>query len=122
MGGSFLLDSPVDLEEMARRLELARERAGLTVSQLSFRSEVDVTLLRKYLAGRTEPGATRLARIAKALNVSADWLLQTTDDPAVTEPWDGKTERRANPPISGGAPTGGLPVPKPPARKRRRTA
>ena len=118
-----LFDVAVDLEEMGRRMESARETAGLTVSQLSFRTEIGETLVRRYLRGETEPGATRLARIAKVLAVNADWLLQNTDNPQpVSDLWDGKSERRANPPASGGAPFEELDTPAVKQPRRRRSA
>lgn len=122
MSTTNLFDAAVDLEEMGRRMTGALEASGLSVSQLSFRTEIQESSLRRYLKGETEPGATRLAKIAKILGVNADWLLQNTDNPApVPDVWiDGKSpERRANPPASGGAPADELPVPKKrPGRRR----
>lgn len=122
MSPTNLFDAAVDLEEMGRRMERAREDAGMSVSQLSFRTEIGETLVRRYLKGETEPGATRLAKISRVLGVNADWLLQNTDNPApVPDVWvKGKSpERRASPPASGGAPTDELPVPKKrPGRRR----
>jgi hypothetical protein len=120
-----LLDVRVDLEEMGRRIDRAREDAGLTVSQLSFRSEVNESLLRKYLHGENEPGAAKIARIARALDVNADWLLQNTDNPApVPDVWvPGKTpERRASSPGGGGPPEVSVDPPKRNNRGRRRSA
>ena len=125
MSPTNLFDVAVDLEEMGRRMESARETAGLTVSQLSFRTEIGETLVRRYLRGETEPGATRLAKIAKVLGVNADWLLQNTDNPQpVPDVWiEGKSpERRANPPASGGAPFEELDTPAVKQPRRRRSA
>jgi hypothetical protein len=125
MATANLLYGAVDLEEMGRRIDRAREDAGLTVSQLSFRSEVNESLLRKYLKGENEPGAAKLGRIARALDVNADWLLQNTDNPApVLDVWvPGKTaDRRASSPGGGGPPSSSVDPPKPNRRSRRRTA
>lgn len=119
MGQATMFDVRVDLEEMGRRLEMAREKTGLSVQGLSFETKIGESLLRRYLRGETEPGASRLAKLADKLGVSSDWLIQNTDDPNPVTRWDGKTERRASPPISGGAPTEELPVPqKRPGRRR----
>jgi hypothetical protein len=125
MATANLLYGAVDLEEMGRRIDRAREDAGLTVSQLSFRSEVNESLLRKYLKGENEPGAAKLGRIARALDVNADWLLQNTDNPApVPDVWvPGKTaDRRASSPGGGGPPEVSIDPPKPNRRSRRRIA
>jgi hypothetical protein len=126
MATANLLYGAVDLGEMGRRIDRAREDAGLTVSQLSFRSEVNESLLRKYLKGENEPGAAKLGRIARALDVNADWLLQNTDNPApVLDVWvPGETpDRRASSPSGGGGPpSSSVDPPKPNRRGRRRTA
>jgi transcriptional regulator with XRE-family HTH domain len=116
-----LLDVPVDLAEMGRRIDLARKNAGLSVAKLSYATEIDAGLLRRYMRGATEPGAVRLAKIADALGVNSDWLLQNTENPLpVPDRWDGQTERRSSPPpASGGAPTSELRVPGKRTRRRR---
>jgi transcriptional regulator with XRE-family HTH domain len=120
MGGATMFAVGVDLEEMGRRMDKARADAGMSVFQLVVAAEINETQIRKYLKGQTEPGATKLARIAEVLGVSADWLLQNTDNPGpASGRWDGRTERRASPPTSGGSSPGDLPVPrKRPARRR----
>jgi transcriptional regulator with XRE-family HTH domain len=120
MGGTRMFAVHVDLEEMGRRIDKARADAGMSVFQLVVASEINETQIRKYLKGQTEPGATKLARLAEVLGVSADWLLQNTDDPSPAPgSWGpGDPDRRANPPTSGGSPTGELPVPRRPRRRR----
>ena len=121
-----LLDVAVDLEEMGRRIDRAREQAGLTVSKLSFATEIDDGMIRRYIRGETEPGATKLARLAEVLNVNTDWLLQNTENPApVPDVWvPGKSvERRASSPTGGGGPPkGAVDPPKRTRQRRRRTA
>jgi transcriptional regulator with XRE-family HTH domain len=116
-----LLDVPVDLAEMGRRIDLARKNAGLSVAKLSYATEIDAGLLRRYMRGATEPGAVRLAKIADALGVNSDWLLQNTENPnPVPDLWkDGDPDRRANPPGSGGSPFEELDVPRKRPRRRR---
>jgi hypothetical protein len=100
-----LFATPVDLEEMGRRMTAAMAAADMDLMDLITATRINESLLRRYLKGATEPGARRVALIAKALGVNADWLLQITDNPEpVPDKWDEKTERRANPPASGGAP------------------
>jgi hypothetical protein len=120
MGEANLLGVDVDLEEMGRRLTRARHEAGMTVFELAIATTINESLLRRYLSGKTEPGAKRLARLAEVLQVSADWLIQNTDNPAPAPVrWDGMTERRSNPPTGGGAPLEAMDVPrKRPGRRR----
>ncbi len=124
MGAANLFDVAVDLEEMGRRMDAAREQAGLTVFELAVKTVIGESLLRRYLRGDTEPGAKRLARIAKELGVSSDWLLQNTDNPQPAgDVWKkGKSpERRANPPTSGGAPFEEMDVPPRQKPRKRHT-
>jgi transcriptional regulator with XRE-family HTH domain len=57
------------------RLVALRKQHGLTQQALADRAEIHVTLLRRYEAGKTEPGFDTLRRLALALNVSSDRLL-----------------------------------------------
>jgi transcriptional regulator with XRE-family HTH domain len=121
MGEANLLGVDVDLEEMGRRLTQARHEAGMTVFELAIATTINESLLRRYLSGKTEPGAKRLARLAEVLQVSADWLIQNTDNPApAPDVWKpGDPERRANPPTGGGAPLEAMDVlRKRPGRRR----
>ncbi|HWH93961.1 MAG TPA: helix-turn-helix transcriptional regulator, partial [Baekduia sp.] len=52
----------------------------LTQQALSERADIHVTLLRRYEAGKTQPGLDALRKIALALNVSADQLLFDPDE------------------------------------------
>jgi transcriptional regulator with XRE-family HTH domain len=116
-----LFASHVDLEEMGRRMWAAMDAAGMDLMDLITETRINESLLRRYLGGRTEPGARRVALIAKALKVNADWLLQNTDNPdPVPDAWKpGDPERRSNPPTSGGTPFEALrPARKAPPRRR----
>lgn len=123
MGAASMFDVDVDLKEMGRRMDQARIDAGMSIFEVVVATEINETLVRKYLKGQTEPGATKVARIAEVLGVSADWLLQNTDNPKPAEsPWKpGDPERRATPPASGGAPLEEM-EPQKPQPKRRRSA
>jgi transcriptional regulator with XRE-family HTH domain len=57
------------------RLVALRKQHGLTQQALADRAEIHVTLLRRYEAGKTQPGLDTLRRLALALSVSSDLLL-----------------------------------------------
>jgi transcriptional regulator with XRE-family HTH domain len=120
MASPRLFAARVDLEEMGRRMTAAMEAADMDLMDVITETRINESLLRRYLGGKTEPGARRIALIAKALKVNADWLLQNTENPEpVPDEWDGKTDRRATPPASGGAPLGAMrPARKVPPRRR----
>ena len=61
-----------DTGEMIREL---RQNAGLSQEQLAELSSLNRVTIAKYEAGRIEPGAQALSRIADALEVSTDTLL-----------------------------------------------
>lgn len=58
-----------------QRLAELRKQQRLTQQALADRADIHVTLLRRYEAGKTQPGLDGLRRIAVALSVSADLLL-----------------------------------------------
>ena len=57
------------------RLALARDRQGLTQSQLARRLGLRVQTIRNWEADRSEPRANKLQMVAGFLNVSMVWLL-----------------------------------------------
>jgi transcriptional regulator with XRE-family HTH domain len=59
----------------AERLVELRKQHGLTQQALADRTDIHVTLIRRYEAGKTQPSLDPLKRIAIALSVSADTLL-----------------------------------------------
>lgn len=63
-----------------QRLVELRKQQGLTQQALAERSDIHVTLLRRYEAGKTQPGLDALRKIALALNVSSDMLLFDEDE------------------------------------------
>lgn len=64
----------------ADRLAELRKQQRLTQQALADRVDIHVTLLRRYEAGKTQPGLDTLRRIALALSVSADLLLFEPDE------------------------------------------
>jgi len=65
--------------------DLRKER-GLNQDQLAELASLNRVTIAKYESGRVEPGAHALARIADALDVSADVLLGRSDEiPSIPE-------------------------------------
>lgn len=65
----------------ADRLKQAREQAGLSQHKLSELCEFGEKQIWRAENGKGDPSADHLGRIARQLNVSADWLLGLTDSP-----------------------------------------
>jgi transcriptional regulator with XRE-family HTH domain len=61
---------------LPRRMREARKSQGLTVNVVAERVGVTPGQIRHYESGRNEPSATRLKKIADALNKTVEWLLQ----------------------------------------------
>ena len=68
-----------------QRLTELRKHQGLTQQALADRADIHVTLLRRYEAGRTQPGLDTLRKIAVALSVSADLLLFEPEERGPTD-------------------------------------
>lgn len=64
-----------------RRLKDRRIALGLSQLDLEERSGVSQNSISRYESGGSEPTAEGLRRLARALEVSIDWLLGLTDDP-----------------------------------------
>lgn len=62
--------------EIGRRIQLARENAGLSLAELARRAEINNRLIHKYVDGETMPGVRALLRIADVCGVSLDWLVR----------------------------------------------
>lgn len=62
-------------KEFGNRLRFAREMRGLSQAQLGKRADMDPSQIAHFEAGSRLPGAENLAGLAKALLVSADYLL-----------------------------------------------
>lgn len=63
------------------RLAQAREKRGLTQLELAQELEIGDQQIWRYENGKTTPDGDTVARIAKYLNVSTDYLLGVTDFP-----------------------------------------
>lgn len=71
-------DDRSDLQLVGDRIRVSVQSAGGNAS-VSEKSGVPVGTLNNYIAGKTEPGALKLAAIAKATNRSVDFFLTGRD-------------------------------------------
>ena len=68
---------------IAPRVQRAFEQSGMTKAQIAQKAEIRWAQLQKILTGqRPQVSAETVRRLALALNVSSDYLLGLTDDPA----------------------------------------
>ena len=68
---------------IAPRVQRAFEQSGMTKAQIAQRAEIRWAQLQKILTGqRPQVSAETVRRLAQALDVSSDYLLGLTDDPA----------------------------------------
>jgi len=67
------------------RLRQARVDAGHTQESLSELLDIGNRQIWRYEKGETEPDGVVIAKLAHALNVSADYLLGLSDDPTPPE-------------------------------------
>jgi len=63
------------------RLKQIRDMRELTQSDLGAMVGLDLNTISRYETGKTEPSADIIALLARALDVSADYLLGLKDDP-----------------------------------------
>lgn len=63
------------------RLAQVREKRGLTQAELAESLGLGTQQIYRYENGKTEPDGEIVAKIAKELNVSTDYLLGITDNP-----------------------------------------
>jgi transcriptional regulator with XRE-family HTH domain len=68
---------------IAPRVQRAYERSGMTKAQIAQKAEIRWAQLQKILTGqRPQVSADTVRRLAQALDVSSDYLLGLTEDPA----------------------------------------
>ena len=63
------------MAEIGARLKEARERNKWTQIQVAEWTGIDAMTLSHYESGRREPGPANLAKLAKGLRVTSDYLL-----------------------------------------------
>lgn len=76
----------VDLNELARRLRMARASCNLTQTVAANKSTISQSALSLYEKARREPHATTAKRLAQTYGVSLDWLLGLSDVMRISEP------------------------------------
>jgi len=64
------------------RLRKAREKSGLSQSELAIRVKVQPPVISHFETGKRSPSLISLRRMADALDVSVDYLLGRTSDPS----------------------------------------
>lgn len=73
----------MEQQEIAHRIRELRRRAGLTLTGVAQRADLNKASLSKIETGQTSPPISTLLRIAKALNVSiTDFFVETDPQPA----------------------------------------
>lgn len=68
---------------MKRIKELRTER-GLSMMEAAKELDIKYTTYVDYEKGKSEPTANNLAKLARFYNVSADYIIERTDDPRTT--------------------------------------
>ena len=68
---------------MGERLRLLRKSKGLTQIALQMKIGVEQALLSKYESGERVPPTETLVKLANFYEVSVDYLLCRTDNPAI---------------------------------------
>src|SRR4051812_7697249 len=66
---------------LGERLKEAREKKGITQRELGVLTDLDETQVSRYETGRLTPSVKHLGALAKALDISTDYLLELTADP-----------------------------------------
>lgn len=63
------------IDGFADRLRAALAAKGMKIVNLAKATKSNTTTISSYVSGTSDPSATKLAKIASCLGVSADWLL-----------------------------------------------
>lgn len=70
------------------RLRAARELRGLSQTELASEAKMPASSIAHFEGGSRKPSFDNLKRLTSVLNVSTDYLLGRTDDPALAETSD----------------------------------
>jgi len=81
------------MDSFGTRLKRLRAAAGLTQAALADRAGVPLTTLRNWEHDRREPLVTTAGKLARALGVSVDALLDNGDAAAAAKPAKRKAKR-----------------------------
>jgi transcriptional regulator with XRE-family HTH domain len=72
---------PMELAELGKRLQRAREDAGFKQADVAKELETDVSVISKWETGRQEMGVSSLARLCALYRVSTDYALGLAPHP-----------------------------------------
>ena len=67
---------------LSERLKQLRKRDGLSQTEFAKKFNISTGTIGNWETGAREPDASTLMKIAKFFNVTVDYLLGETDDPA----------------------------------------
>jgi len=73
-------------ETLGDRIRMHRARLRLSQTELAKRIGISLTSMSAIEAGHTDPRASRIKALAKALGVSTDYLLGCEDEESETVP------------------------------------
>ena len=87
------------MSALGDNIRVMREKAGYTQEQLAEIAEVNRVSLARYESGKIEPGSAILARIANALHVTTNVLLNGNDEMSEEdrELWELREQVRRDP-------------------------
>jgi transcriptional regulator with XRE-family HTH domain len=72
-------------DDFAERLKAMRSLRSLTQSELGEKSGLPTSSIAQFETNARKPSFDTLRKLSKALEVSTDYLLGTTDEPKMTE-------------------------------------
>ena len=81
--------------EIKERIRDARKNAGMTQKALSEATGIAEISIRNYEAGKRKPQSEQLKALARALDVTTDYLLGVTYTPVTVDDGDGTPPYRA---------------------------
>ena len=79
---SFWLEFQLAMSDFASRLKQLRAQRGLSQSDLAKQVGVHYNHIGRYERGQSKPSAETLSKLAEALGVSADFLMEGSSDEA----------------------------------------
>lgn len=74
---------------LGERLRAARDHAGLTTRDAAYAIDASASGVAKWERDGADPGASKIAKLAKLYNVDVRWLLEGVDTSAVSGPNQG---------------------------------
>lgn len=75
------MESGMENAELSQRIRLARERCGMSLSDVARQLGVTHSAASQWEAGKTHPAANRLRQLSDIFSVSFDWLATAKGGP-----------------------------------------